>query len=106
MIGYLPGHDYGTPEDEQILMVTHTDGPSITQDNGALGILAAVRYFSNIPQEDRPRTLALYLDARHYITGMEAAFSDVVWFERHPEMRNPVVALMHMEHLGELEYEM
>ena len=66
--------------------------PSITQDNGALGILAAVRYFSNIPQPDRPRTLALNLDARHYITGMEAAFSDVIWFERHPEICRLVVA--------------
>ena len=104
LIGYLPGRDYGTDKDEQILMVTHTDGPSITQDNGALGILAAVRYYSNISQEDRPRTLALYLDARHYITGMERAFPDVVWFERNPELKNSVVAIMHMEHLGELEY--
>ena len=104
LIGYLPGRNYGTDQDEQILMITHTDGPSITQDNGALGILAAVRYFSNIPQQDRPRTLALYLDCRHYITGMERAFPDVIWFERHPEMKDPVVAIMHMEHLGELEY--
>jgi hypothetical protein len=104
LIGYLPGRDYGTDQDEQILMVTHTDGPSITQDNGALGILAAIRYFSNIPQQERPRTLALYLDSRHYITGMEAAFPDVIWFERHPEMKDPVVGIMHMEHLGELEY--
>lgn len=104
LIGYLPGRDYGTDKDQQILMVTHTDGPSITQDNGALGILAAIRYFSNIPQEHRPRTLALYLDARHYITGMERAFPDVVWFERHPEMKEAVVAIMHMEHLGELEF--
>jgi len=104
LIGYLPGRDYGTEQDEQILMVTHTDGPSITQDNGALGILAAVRYFSNIPQQERPRTLALYLDCRHYITGMERAFPDVTWFERHPEMKDPVVAIMHMEHFGELEY--
>jgi hypothetical protein len=104
LIGYLPGRDYGTDQDEQILMVTHTDGPSITQDNGALGILAAIRYFSNFPQQERPRTLALYLDARHYITGMEQAFPDVIWFKRHPEMKDPVVAIMHMEHLGELEY--
>jgi hypothetical protein len=104
LIGYLPGRNYGTDRDEQILMVTHTDGPSITQDDGALGILAAIRYFSNIPQESRPRTLTLYLDCRHYIAGMEAAFPDVIWFKRHPEMRDPVVAILHMEHLGELEY--
>jgi len=104
LVGYLPGRDYGTDRDEQILMVTHTDGPSITQDNGALGILAAVKYFSNIPQENRPRTLALYLDCRHYIPGMEPAFPEVTWFRRHPEMREPVVAFMHMEHLGEMEF--
>ena len=51
LIGYLPGRDYGTAQDEQILMVTHTDGPSITQDNGALRILAAVRYFSRISRK-------------------------------------------------------
>ena len=28
LIAYLPGKDYGTPEDEQIVLVTHTDGPS------------------------------------------------------------------------------
>lgn len=104
LIGYLPGRNYGSDQDEQVLMITHTDGPSITQDNGALGILAAIRYFSNIPQQERPRTLALYLDCRHYIPGMEAAYPDVIWFERHPEMKDPVVAIMHMEHLGELEY--
>jgi len=104
LIGYLPGRDYGTEKDQQILMVTHTDGPSITQDNGALGILAAIRYFSNIPQQHRPRTLALYLDCRHYIPGMEPAFQEVTWFRRYPDMREPVVAFVHMEHLGEMEY--
>ncbi|MDP6993009.1 MAG: hypothetical protein QGF87_01525, partial [Woeseiaceae bacterium] len=60
-IVYLPGRDYGTPDDEQILLINHTDGPSITQDNGALGLLAIVKYFSHIPQEHRPRTLTVFL---------------------------------------------
>ena len=41
----------GTDKDEQIILTNHTDGPSITQDNGALGILGIIKYFSNIPQE-------------------------------------------------------
>ena len=75
LIAYLPGKDYGTPADEQIILVNHTDGPSITQDNGALGLLAIIKYFANIPQSQRPRTLTVYLDCRHYMPGMAAATS-------------------------------
>ena len=57
LIGYLPGKHYGTEKDEQIILTNHTDGPSITQDNGALGILGIIKYFSNIPQDQRDRTL-------------------------------------------------
>ncbi len=103
-IAYLPGADYGTPDDEQIVLVNHTDGPSITQDNGALGLLAIVKYFSNIPQADRPRTLKIFLDCRHYMPGLESAFSDVDWFARHPEAKNKIVAMIQTEHLGEMDY--
>jgi hypothetical protein len=65
-IAYLPGRDYGTSDDEQILLINHTDGPSITQDNGALGLLAIVKYFSHIPQEHRPREpLVAVIQAEH-----------------------------------------
>jgi hypothetical protein len=37
LCAFLPGRDYGTVRDEQILLRTHSDGPSISQDNGALG---------------------------------------------------------------------
>ena len=103
-IAYLPGRDYGTPDDEQILMINHTDGPSITQDNGALGLLAIVKYFSNVPQEHRPRTLTVFLDGRHYYPGAERASADVSWPVRHPEALEPLVALMHIEHMGEMDY--
>ncbi len=103
-IAYLPGADYGTPEDEQIVLVNHTDGPSITQDNGALGLLAIVKYFSNIPQTNRPRTLKIFLDCRHYMPGSELAFSDVDWFTRNPEAKAKIVGLIQTEHLGEMDY--
>ena len=103
-IAYLPGVDYGTPSDEQILLVNHTDGPSITQDNGALGLLAIVKYFSNIPQTQRPRTLTVFLDCRHYIPGMEAAHAAPDWFARFPENKKNVVGMIQAEHLGEMDY--
>ena len=103
-IAYLPGRDYGTPNDEQILLINHTDGPSITQDNGALGLLAIVKYFSHIPQEYRPRTLTVFLDSRHYYPGMERAAADVSWLSRYPEAREPLVGIIQAEHLGEMDY--
>ena len=104
LIAYLPGKDYGTDQDEQIVLVNHSDGPSITQDNGALGLLAIVKYFSNIPQQERPRTLTVYLDCRHYIPGMERAHSDASWLNRYPAERDKLVAMVQAEHLGEMDY--
>ena len=104
LISYLPGKAYGTAEDEQIVLINHTDGPSITQDNGALGLLAIVKYFSNIPQEHRPRTLVIYLDCRHYIPGMEGAHNGPSWLHRYPEEIDKLVAVVQAEHLGEMDY--
>lgn len=103
-IAYLPGRNYGNPEDEQILLINHTDGPSITQDNGALGLLAIVKYFSHIPQEHRPRTLTVFLDSRHYYPGMERASHEVSWLTRHPEAKEPLVGIIQAEHMGEMDY--
>ena len=104
LIAYLPGKHYGTTQDEQILLVNHTDGPSITQDNGALGLLAIVKYFSNIPQEARERTLTVFLDCRHYMPGMERAHQTVSWLDRFPEAREKIVAMIQIEHWDEMDY--
>jgi len=104
LIAYLPGKHYGTSADEQIVLVNHTDGPSITQDNGALGLLAIVKYFSHIPQEHRPRTLTIYLDCRHYMPGMEAAHSEPTWMRREPQVKDKIVAMIQAEHMGEMDY--
>jgi len=104
LIAYLPGKDYGTPVDEQILLINHTDGPSITQDNGALGLVAIIKYISQIPQAQRQRTLTLFLDCRHYMPGMEEAHCDVSWLNRYPEKKEPIVGMIQIEHLGEMDY--
>ena len=104
LIGYLPGKHYNTPDDEQIQLITHTDGPSISQDNGAFGILAVIKYMSQIPQAQRPRTLMVFLDCRHFMPGQEKAFADQDWFARNPSARNPVVSMIGIEHLGQIEF--
>ncbi len=103
-IAYLPGANYGTPADEQIILVNHTDGPSITQDNGALGLLGIVKYFSNIPQSERPRTLTVVWDCRHYMPGMEDEHAAPDWFTRFPEKKSNIVGMIQAEHLGEMDY--
>ena len=101
LFGYLPGKDYGTAKDEKVLLTTHTDGPAISQDNGALGILAVVKYFSNIPKSERPRTLMIFLDNRHYMPGKEEGWpvGDLP-----AGMLDSVVATVGTEHLGQQEY--
>jgi len=98
--GFLPGKNYGKENDEMVLLISHTDGPNITQENGGLGILALVQYFSHIPQIERPRTLLVVLDPQHYMPGRHL----VDWFELHPEAAGKIVASMGIEHLGQLEY--
>jgi len=104
LIGYLPGNKYGTPDDEQIQLTTHTDGPSISQDNGAFGILGIVKYMSQIPQSQRPRTLMVFLDCRHFMPGQEKAFAEQDWFARNPDARDSIVAMVGVEHLGQIEF--
>jgi len=102
LFGYLPGKDYGTADDKQVLLITHTDGPSISQENGALGILAMVKYFSRIPKAYRPRTLMIFYDCRHYMPGAERAFAANDYAASHPDLYKKVIAAMGIEHLGQI----
>lgn len=104
LFAYLPGRDYGTARDQRILLITHTDGPSISQDDGGYGMLAIAKYFSQFPQAQRPRTLMFFFDNRHYMPGAERAFAKQNYMDEHPEMWNSVVGVVGIEHLGQLEY--
>jgi len=105
LFGYLPGASYGTAADRQVLLVTHTDGPSISQENGAIGILSMVKYFSRIPQAQRPRTLMLFYDCRHFMPGMERAFAKEDYAASHADAYCKVIASMGIEHLGQTKVE-
>ncbi|SUS03373.1 conserved exported hypothetical protein [uncultured Defluviicoccus sp.] len=104
LVAYLPGRHYGSDQDEQIQIRTHTDGPSISQDNGALGLLGVVKYMSGIAREERPRSLMIELDCRHFMPGAERAWAAQDYFAKNPRARDRIVALMAMEHLGQIEY--
>ena len=96
----LPGRNYGTDDDEQVLLVTHSDGPSLSQENGALGIVALIRHYARIPQSDRPRSLRVLLDPQHYTPGRHT----INWYDAHPDIMSRVVASVGVEQLGQREY--
>jgi len=99
-IGYLPGKDYGTPNDKQIMIATHTDAMSLIEDNGGLGLLGVLYYFNHIPQAQRPRTLVFYFDARHFMPGAEGAWPQYDYYNINPQLLPKFVATVGMEHMG------
>lgn len=110
LVGFLPGRNYGKEDDEIILMITHTDGPSISQENGPLGLLGIIHYFSQFDRARRQKTLMLFLDSRHYIPNREAAVPDhdieKVLVPGGPlaPKHGKIVASVHLEHLGQIEF--
>ena len=74
IIAYLPGKNYGTPQDEQVLLATHTDAMSLIEENGGLGMLGIMLYFNRVPKSERARTLIFYFDCRHFMPGAEASW--------------------------------
>jgi hypothetical protein len=97
---FLPGRDYGTEADEYVLLITHGDGPNLTQDNGGLALMAIVQYFGKVPKAERQKTLAIMIDSQHFTPHRHR--DD--WYTMHPEIVERIVATIGVEHLGQYEY--
>jgi hypothetical protein len=100
IIAYLPGKNYGTPQDEQVLLATHTDAMSLIEENGGFGMLGIMSYFNRLPRASRPRTLVFYFDCRHFMPGAEASWPQFDYYNIHPERLKSIVATLGMEHMG------
>jgi hypothetical protein len=98
--GFLPGKHYGTPDDEYVFLITHSDGPNLTQDNGGFALLSIIRYLAQFDQADRPRTIAIMLDPQHFTPHRHK--DD--WYAMHPDIVDKIVATIGVEHLGQREY--
>ena len=99
-IAYLPGANYGTPLDEQVLVATHTDAMSLIEENGGIGLLGILGYFNHIPKSARPRTLVFYFDCRHFMPGGEGSWPQYDYYTIHPEKLKSIVATVGLEHMG------
>ncbi len=100
---FLPGAHYGTDRDQQISINTHVDAMSLTQDNGSLGALGVVRYFAQLPRDQRQKTLLICVDSRHFIEGFENGNMAHDPYVVYPQLREKLVASLGLEHMGEME---
>ena len=103
IVCFLPGKYYGTDQDEYIVLDTHADIMTPAQENGELGVLGTVKYFSRIPQAERLRTLLLYIDNRYFLSGAEQSWDAQDILQIYPELQAKPFAKVGYVHLGQLE---
>lgn len=92
----------GASTDEAIILNTHTDGPNATEENGALGILALMKYFSKLPRAERRRTIVCPLTTGHFAGPWVPSIRGFI--QKYPETIKRAVAAITVEHLGCLEW--
>jgi hypothetical protein len=99
LIAPLPG----MTDDEIIIVNSHTDGTNATEENGGLAVVALARYFSQIPKNQRRRTMMFVLQTGHISHGYVRSIRDVL--ERHPDFVRRAAAALTIEHLGCQEWQ-
>ena len=100
---FLPGKYYGTENDEYVTINSHSDAMGLTQDNGALCTLGIMHYFSQIPQEQRNKTLVACIDTRHFIEGFENGNFQYDPYQVFPDVAAKTSVTIGLEHLGTME---
>ena len=100
MYGFLPGKKYKTEDDRFVLLTTHTDGPNLTQDNGAFGIIKIIEKIREIPVNQRERSILILLDPEHFTPGRHS----IDWFKKHSELSSKISSVIAVEHLGQMEF--
>jgi hypothetical protein len=98
LVATLPG----ASPDEIIILNTHTDGPNATEENGALGILALMKYFAKIPKAERRRTIVCPLTTGHFAGPWVPSIRGFI--SRYPDVIKKAVAAITVEHLGCMEW--
>ncbi|MEU5876330.1 hypothetical protein [Spirillospora sp. NPDC047279] len=90
--GSLPG---------AVMVGTHTDGQNAIEENGVPAVLALAKYLTRLPRAGRPRDVVLVLSPNHMNSHQDSP--DLrTWLERHPGIRDRLVASLVPEHLGAL----
>jgi hypothetical protein len=106
--GVLPGTD--SDHQRGLIVNTHTDGPNVLEENGALGMLALARYFA---ERQRRRDLYFVMVTGHFQLAQpqflkpipkarEVIGKDAIsrWMYDHPAIYRNALAGVTIEHLG------
>jgi hypothetical protein len=104
--GMLPGS--GADHQRGLIVNTHTDGPNVPEENGALGLLALAQYFA---QRQRRRDLYFVMVTGHFqlpqfmkpipnLRGVVGNDATSWWMNDHPEIYQNALAGLTLEHLG------
>ena len=98
IIATLPGMS----SSEVVVVNSHTDGTSSSEENGGLGVIALARYFAALPQSCRPRTMIFALTPGHFYGGLSGDTGRFV--AKHPEIIDKTVGSVTIEHMGQTEW--
>ncbi|KAL3482909.1 hypothetical protein BJX62DRAFT_245414 [Aspergillus germanicus] len=91
---------------ERIVYITHTDGNTFVQENGAAALLALAQYFASTPLHARRRTLEFAFNAGHLHISKEGSLGHAKQLSKDFETPNNNLALViPVEHLGAREIE-
>ena len=101
IIAYLPGRNYGTPQDEQVLLATHTDAMSLIEENGGLG---HARHHVLL-QSPAAVGAAAHAGRSTSTAGTSCRAARRSWpqfdyYTIHPERLKSIVATIGIEHMG------
>ncbi|KAH7176414.1 hypothetical protein EDB81DRAFT_772590 [Dactylonectria macrodidyma] len=97
----LPGQT-----NERIIYVTHTDGNTCVQENGAVALLSLARYFAQRPLSSRSRTIEFAFNVGHLHISREGSLAQAKDLDASFDGGNdPVTLVIPVEHLGTREIE-
>ena len=96
IIATLPGMT-----DEIMIILTHTDGPNVVEENGGIALLSIARYFARIPKSARQKTLVFVATTGHMA---EPLVSSALWIGQRPDIISKAVACVVIEHLGSQDW--
>ncbi len=99
----LPGARDGQPDEEFLVCNSHSDGPNIAEENGGLAVVHMARYFAQVPQAERPKTMVFMISTGHF--GHRFLGSGRDWIAQHPQITARTAACLTLEHFGCREWQ-
>ncbi len=95
IVGILPGKT-----DDAIIVCSHHDGPwysAVEDASGVAEVLAIAKYFAQVPEEHREKTLIFILQAGHFY----GAIGGKTFIKDHPDLMEKTILAIAIEHIAE-----